>query len=53
MKAIHWLREFKDLFDLIGEAMVQEKAWRAAVHGITESDTTWRLNNNIVHSSIS
>ena len=29
------------------EMVRDRKAWHAAVHGITESDTIGRLNNNI------
>ena len=29
------------------EMVKDREAWRAAVHGVTESDATQRLNNNI------
>ena len=47
---MRWLEGIIDLMDL-GlsklEKMVKEReAWRAAVHGDAESDTTRQLNNN-------
>ena len=31
------------------EIVENRDAWRAAVHGVTELDMTWRLNNNNIY----
>jgi len=36
----------------LGEIVKGREAWRAAVHGITESDTTERLTNSLFYMII-
>ena len=48
---MRWLQGITDAVDMnLGKLwkMVRDReAWRAAVHGITESDTTGQVNSNI------
>ena len=49
-RGCHWLDRITDSIDVnlnkLWEIVEDREAWRAAGHGVTESDMTWPLNKS-------
>ena len=53
---MRWLDGITDLMDMslskLQEMVKDRETWSAALHGVTESDTTLRLNSNSIKGEI-
>ena len=49
-QSMRWFHGITDSMDMslskLQELVMEREAWHAALHGVTKTETTWRLNNS-------